>query len=371
MASDLTPSLQDLTDNIQESLNKYKNAEGSDAKAAALASIQEASGKLNDITKPVFQAMLEFQMRPYVNVATRTAIEMNIFTTLPQDGSSVNLSTLTKGAPNASEEFTLRIARVLGAFNVIAQTHDSATKEPFYAHTPLSRWISSVPGAAVTKHLFSDQVAPAVASVPNYFLKYGFASPASSKNCLYSYAHGRDDASFFDIIEKEKPEEFANFNVAMTVGPTLGLEEVIGAYDFGKLVGNKEGIVLVDVGGGQGHVLNEILKLNRELEGKVVLQDLAKVVEGGKVLDDKVLAGVQAYDFFEGVQPVKGKSFLFLLTVATVSFPFEVYLRWNYHPQFRIDIDEFLAIMMAERDQEIIAIDLELKEKVHNEWSRR
>lgn len=102
MASDLTPSLQDLTDNIQESLNKYKNAEGSDAKAAALASIQEASGKLNDITKPVFQAMLEFQMRPYVNVATRTAIEMNIFTTLPQDGSSVNLSTLTKGAPNAS-----------------------------------------------------------------------------------------------------------------------------------------------------------------------------------------------------------------------------------------------------------------------------
>lgn len=332
MASELTPSLQALTDNIQESLTKYKNAEGTDAKAAALASIQEASGKLNDITKPVFQAMLEFQMRPYVNVATRTAIEMNIFTTLPQDGSSVNLSTLTNGTPNATEEFTLRIARVLGAFNVITQTHDPKTKEPFYAHTPLSRWISSVPGAAVTKHLFSDQVAPAFASVPGYFLKYGFASPASSKNCLYSFANGRDDASFFEIIEQDKPEEFANFNVAMTVGPSLGLDEVIGAYDFGKLVGNEEGVVLVDVGGGQGHVLNEILRLNPGMEGKVVLQDLAKVVEGGNVLDKKVLADVQAYDFFEGVQPIKGKSCPFLFHRGVVSkFSVGVHLERNYH----------------------------------------
>lgn len=111
----------------------------------------------------------------------------------------------------------------------------------------------------------------------------------------------------FEILEQEKPASFANFNIAMTAAPDFGLAEVIGAYDFSKLKANGEGIVLVDVGGSKGHILNVILKLNPVLEKKVVLQDLPKVLEGGNILDEKVLSDVQVYDFFEGVQPVKGE----------------------------------------------------------------
>jgi hypothetical protein len=299
-------TLKSLSDNIQQSIASYENAETPVAKMAALKSIQETSSKLNTISKPLMQQMLEFQFRPNVNVVSRIALEMGLFTALPQDGSSIALDLLAQKT-GATEEFMLRIARVLGTFDVINQTYDPKGK-PQYSHAALSRFFSSTPGTATTKHLFDHMFRSAYAATPGYYAQYGFASPTSSKNCAFSFAHGASDASFFDILERN-PASMKTFNEAMAATTSLGLQEVVSSYPFGELKANNDGVTLVDVGGGKGHMVNEIVKDFLDLKSKIVLQDLAVVLDGGVVVNEDEVK-LQAYNFFEEVQPVKGQSIL-------------------------------------------------------------
>jgi O-methyltransferase domain len=99
------------------------------------------------------------------------------------------------------------------------------------------------------------------------------------------------------------PEELKVFNEVMATVNVLGIKQVVQLFDFGKLVPNKEGVVLVDVGGGKGHVINEIRNVFPEMKG-FVLQDMKAVLDGGVLVDEEV--ELIPYDFFNNVQPVKG-----------------------------------------------------------------
>jgi hypothetical protein len=296
-------ALKSLSDHIQQSIAAYESAETPAAKMAALKFIQEASGKLDTLTKPLPQQIVEFQFRPNVNVVNRIAVEMGLYTALPQDGSSIQLDALAQKT-GATKEFMLRIARLLGAFNVINQTYDE-NGQPQYSHAALSRVLASPPGTATTKHLFDNMFRSQYAATPGYYKQYGFASPASSKNCAFSFAHGSSDGSFFDILEKN-PAGMKVFNEAMAATTMLGAQDVISLYDFGTLKENSDGTALVDVGGGKGHIVNEIFKQHPKLKGKTTLQDLGFVLDGGVVIKEDEVK-VQAYNFFEEVQPIKGQ----------------------------------------------------------------
>jgi hypothetical protein len=81
--------------------------------------------------------------------------------------------------------------------------------------------------------------------------------------------------SCFDYLEKD-PEVGDVFNTAMT-NFSRGLTPVVlEAYDFSWLNGK----TLVDVGGGQGHLLTAILKKYPEMRG--VIFDLPRVLQGAK-----------------------------------------------------------------------------------------
>jgi len=250
---------------------------------------------------------MEVGLGPNLNVALRIAVEMKLFESLPQNGEQISLAELSKKT-GAEEEFVTRIARVLGAYEIVRLTYTESGL-PNYSHMPYSRFMSSSAGRAATKHLFDTMFHGQTASAGHYFTKYGFKSPEDAKNCPYTFAHGAQNASFFDLLEKD-PEELATFNEAMTFTATLGLKQTVSSYPFDQLQANADGIVLVDVGGGKGHVINEIRNTYPGIQGKMVLEDMQFVLEGGTVVPEEAGA-LQPYDFFKEVQPIKGANYFF------------------------------------------------------------
>jgi hypothetical protein len=106
-------------------------------------------------------------------------------------------------------------------------------------------------------------------------------------------AHGSEIFSWFST----HPEESAVFDRAMTSFSTLATEAVVRAYDFSGFD------TLVDVAGGHGSLLSEILRANPQLRG--VLFDQPHVIEGARAfVASKGLAEryeLVAGDFFESV----------------------------------------------------------------------
>ena len=117
----------------------------------------------------------------------------------------------------------------------------------------------------------------------------------------WAEAHGDDVFEYF----KSKPDAFAVFNRAMTSLTALSTRAVIEGYDFtgiGKLV---------DIAGGHGRLLTEIVAANPSLHG--VLFDLPQVIEGARENVAKSSAADRVEfvsgDFFESV-PAGGDAYM-------------------------------------------------------------
>lgn len=250
---------------------------------------------------------MELNFRHNVNVAVRIAVEMGLFGALPLSGEPLVVAELAKKT-NAEEEFVLRISRVLGAFDIL-QESDSSSGLLAYSHTPLSRFLTTPPAQASTRHQFDNMLQGHALSAGKYYLKHGFKNPEDAKNSPFTFAHSTHDASVFDILET-MPERMAIFNSAMTITAVFGLNEVVTSYPFDHLEANAEGLVLVDVGGGKGHVVNEIRSVYPHMKGRIVLEDMKVVLEGGTVVPEGEVA-LQPYDFFKEQQPIKGANYFF------------------------------------------------------------
>ncbi|KAE9382157.1 S-adenosyl-L-methionine-dependent methyltransferase [Stipitochalara longipes BDJ] len=292
--------LSSLSTAIQTSLRDYEAASNPADKAAALQKIQLHSTKLSRATAPIPQQFLELNMRPYLNVALRIAIEMNLFSSLPISGTAISPSDLAQKITNTDEEFVLRISRVLAAFDILSESPG-----PLYSHTPFSRFLLNPTGKASIRHLFDIMLRAHMNSTIGYWKQNGFSNPEDAGNCPFTFAHGKSDMNVFDIMELV-PEQQAVFNEHMATVNAAGIQQLVQLFDFGKLLPNKEGVVLVDVGGGKGHVINEIRSVYPEMKG-FMLQDMKVVLDGSVLVDDEV--ELIPYDFFNNVQPVKGSNY--------------------------------------------------------------
>ncbi|KAH7310071.1 O-methyltransferase-domain-containing protein [Rhexocercosporidium sp. MPI-PUGE-AT-0058] len=298
-------ALSSLSSAIQTSLTEYENAKTPKEKSTALQKIQASSTKLSRTTTPIQQQFMQINFGPNVNVAIRIGVEMGLFNALPPSGEPSTVADLSQKT-NAEEEFLFRIARTLSVFDILQETDSPSSDLPFYSHTPYSRFLTLPPAEASTRHLFDNMLQAQVNSASGYYLKYGYKNPEDAKNSPFSYANGRDDMGLFDILEKQ-PERMKLFNSAMAIQATIGLKEVMLSYPFDKLEANKDGVVLVDVGGGKGQVINEILTAYPELKGSMVLEDMQVVLEGGPVVPEEVQK--QPYDFFKDEQPIKASNY--------------------------------------------------------------
>ena len=124
--------------------------------------------------------------------------------------------------------------------------------------------------------------------------------PTQTPFCWHWGAEGKN---FYQAL-LDDPEKLALFNIAMATEeeslPTLGM------YPFENLAledGSEDRKIIVDVGGGRGHSMVEIIKANPLFSGRIVLQDRKPVLDA---VPDEAIHGVEKmpHDFFTP-QPVK------------------------------------------------------------------
>lgn len=154
------------------------------------------------------------------------------------------------------------------------------------------------------------------AKMPEYFEQYGRKEPQTTNHVPMSFAYGKPDLSFYEIVAED--EAWVGSFLKGMAHVESRMPVTAGIYDFSWLVAEVEAssrsqpdsdrAVLVDVGGGKGGAIKAIhrefpaLPINR-----FVLEDRPETLEAGRQLDEPELAGVQrvALDFHRD-QPVKG-----------------------------------------------------------------
>lgn len=161
-------------------------------------------------------------------------------------------------------------------------------------------------------NIFSTSHTPFAASLPSYFSEKGYKSPSDAYDAPCQYAV-RTDKHYFDWVASNPRLQNA-LNVVMSSSPGHRGEQW---YDFypveSKLrVNTPSDILLVDIGGNRGHDLARFHARFPSLPGKLILQDLPKVV--ATATDLAVEIEKMGYDFFTP-QPVKGAKAYYLRTV--------------------------------------------------------
>lgn len=144
---------------------------------------------------------------------------------------------------------------------------------------------------------------PTATKLPEYFRQNGYSNPWDSYRSPFSFAFGQEFWSWL----KQNPEQSAVFNGFMAsrrqgrpswfdIYP-VERELIPSEFNLGD-----DDVLLIDVGGNQGHDLLNLRAKHTNLPGKFILQDLPTVVDHLVFSDQRVSA--MGHNFFEP-QPVK------------------------------------------------------------------
>lgn len=149
---------------------------------------------------------------------------------------------------------------------------------------------------------------PSLRSLPAYLQQTGYKNPHDVLDGPFQDAHSTK-LPFFKWIN-ERPILLKQFNNHM-VGRREGVIKWTdhGFYPVEKKLGedlkhDNDAVLLVDIGGGLGHDLEDFRARYPHLPGRLVLQDLLGVTREVVRINERI--EVIAYDFFTP-QPIKGK----------------------------------------------------------------
>jgi len=139
-----------------------------------------------------------------------------------------------------------------------------------------------------------------------YLAERGLREPESQTYCPYTWTHKQDGKPVWEIMA-QSPERLKVFQMGLS-----NIESsvpIVGFYDFSQLNTSNTRPILVDVGGGAGQSIIQILRTHSELPPeKFILQDLAGPIAFAKASDMLLQAVVKMEHDFWTEQPVKGLS---------------------------------------------------------------
>ncbi|EMD61020.1 hypothetical protein GGP41_009947 [Bipolaris sorokiniana] len=231
----------------------------------------------------------------------RVFVEHGIFDAIPEEGISLEDLTTQLGVEyNLIERFT--------AFLVAIDVLRSPTPG-HVAHTPTSEAFTDARVGQFYMYLFDFFMGPTT-QWPGYFAANGLAEPPRSNRSPGGFAMGMPDKTAYEIMAAI-PGLATKMNGAMAIDGDI---PITGVYDFSWVsayaAGNADRELIVDVAGGKGQALKEILEESPAIPAdRCVLQDqphvIAEAVEEHK--GSTVLGSVKkiGHSIF-GEQPVKG-----------------------------------------------------------------
>ncbi|KAJ5972066.1 uncharacterized protein N7479_001984 [Penicillium vulpinum] len=231
-------------------------------------------------------------------------MDHGIFKSIPEEG-NISISDLATKA-DADSTLIERFCKFLVAARVLE------SEEPgLVAHTAASKQLADDRIKLLYRHVFDFFMIPA-ARWEEYFDKHGLIEPPAADLVPYGLATGHPDKTLYEILET-RPKRNEEFNRAMAA--VVETMPITGMYDFGwieEYIKNhdidSERPILVDVGGGKGQALRQILQEHPSIPAsRCVLQDQPEVIEQAIQESHEGLISVKkmAASFFEP-QPIKG-----------------------------------------------------------------
>ncbi|KAK7414433.1 hypothetical protein QQX98_006711 [Neonectria punicea] len=271
---------------------------------------REEHGKLattaNDILKTVRkpqERLMESMIVMAELAALRLFIKWKVFEIIPVEG-SISYGELAAKL-DAEEPLITRLSWMLVSTGVLHQVGTDKV-----AHTQTSKlFVSSSPMSSLVENGFDSHLRSLV-FMPDYFDKYTLREPIGRHRTIHAFAAGNPELTAWEHMHRDQPRMASFMTSMVAMAKTL---PVVGSYDFSWLISKaeetKDRVLVVDVGGGQGHALEAIFNATPELPAsRCVVEDLSDVVEASKAAATGELAKAQfiAMDF-HAEQPAKGK----------------------------------------------------------------
>ncbi|KAF1915348.1 sterigmatocystin 8-O-methyltransferase [Ampelomyces quisqualis] len=243
--------------------------------------------------------VLDFSHKPFSYLAIRMAVGLNLFEHIcaaKEPISSAQLSKISGG----EELLITRILRVIASINFVNQPGPYT-----WLANPTTHTMALPPIAANYR---CEALVRTAFYGTDFLAQTSWRNPTESRDGIFQFAT-QTKLHLFDYLQTQ-PALFADFNLFM--GAVANSQK--NKWDWwdieGRLIAGfdatKSDVLLVDVGGGKGHDIQDFQnKFGAKTEGKLVLQDLPKLIKGIKdgALESSIVK--MGYDFFEE-QPVKG-----------------------------------------------------------------
>ena len=209
-------------------------------------------------TSPSMQLLNHIYPGPLAAQAIYVVARLNIAELIENDARSIeNLAAETGAHADA-------LRRIMACLTAIGVFHETADRR--FEHTPASETLRS-------DHPQSTRALAVMMGCPWTWKSWGeLLDTVQTGEPGFERIYGRH----FDQYMAEHPADGAIYNDAMTASSGMLVDSIVSSYDFSQF-GR-----LVDVGGGQGALLEAILLANPKATG--VLIDLPSVVEAAIAL---------------------------------------------------------------------------------------
>lgn len=241
----------------------------------------------------------------------RTAIDLRLFEHLQnQAKTSMELAIATHSDPTLMK----RMLRCLAAIDIVKQEGSDA-------------WAATRVSKAMTQKIFMeaarfhiDLFVPAHSKTPEFLQQREYRNPTNILDTTLTNMHSApDQESAFQIFGRlGRLHELDSVLKVWQVDRVHWSDEKQGFYPISKRLINdakqKDGeVFIVDIGGGQGGDLMNLLKLHPSIPGQMILQDVPETIFKAQLVLPAAIQAM-AYDFFTE-QPVKGARSYFMHSV--------------------------------------------------------
>jgi hypothetical protein len=296
-----------ILEGLNNAAQDYKSSDPAEKVAARNHLINLAKDLINHVRDPL--DMADYHMANANElVAIRTCLHLKALHAIPFPGSAT-LDQIAE-ATSASPALLERLLRMLVCTGFII-----SPKLRQYSHTKHSYAYTLVPGPGMFFQLVYDESFLMIDNLHMYLSEKGLKEPVDQRYSPYAWKSRQEGTPIWDIMAQH-PDRFHAFQAGLAHADSS--VPLLGYYDFGQLATGVDRPAFVDIGGGAGHVIMQILKAYPALQpSQFILQDLAPVLKQANQNDTLPKDVVRMeHDFFKE-QPVKGMySFLRSMLIA-------------------------------------------------------
>lgn len=134
-------------------------------------------------------------------------------------------------------------------------------------------------------HCRMDEMLPVWSRMPEYYKTHPLESPSSPTHNPYSWTNGMEGQDWIKVIGRT-PESMRRF--AVGISGKWATVPATGIYPFDSELAslsaafqeqNQNRVLVVDVGASQGGTMKEIRQVFPQLKGKIIAQDIARVID--------------------------------------------------------------------------------------------